>query len=535
MGHPLHIFDGLNEAQKKAVMTTEGPLLIVAGPGTGKTLTIVRRIAYLVSQGVKPENILAVTFTNRAAREMKERTGATLGEGAGNIFIGTFHLLGLRIMRESRGDEFVILSRDDQVELLMSLLKCPAKKARQAADRISRIKNSPDDRDSETQTVFDGYQSALNQKNAVDFDDLILLPTDILQNDPSNRFRNRFTHIMVDEYQDINPAQYLLLKQLTQSCASLCAIGDSDQAIYAFRGADIGDFLNFEKDFPGAVRIMLSENYRSTGAILDAANALIGNNRARIDKKVIATREQGSRITILSVPDDRAEGEAVVREIEARIGGTSHHQMRQRGTAHDRSDRSYRFSDFCVIFRTNAQARTLEEAFSASGIPYQVIGRKGSAQTKEIQETLAYLNSLAHPEGGGETERPGDQESKLLSEADYFDPRAETVTLMTLHAAKGLEFPVVFIAGVEDGLIPYTLRMDEVDNEEERRLFYVGMTRAKDELYLIHARSRFIHGQRIAPSVSPFIAELPQSCKEESAVADKVKKEKPEKKQMGLF
>jgi superfamily I DNA/RNA helicase len=235
------------------------------------------------------------------------------------------------------------------------------------------------------------------------------------------------------------------------------------------------------------------------------------------------------------VPDDRAEGEAVVREIEARIGGTSHHQMRQRGTAHDRSDRSYRFSDFCVIFRTNAQARTLEEAFSASGIPYQVIGRKGSAQTKEIQETLAYLNSLAHPEGGGETERPGDQESKLLSEADYFDPRAETVTLMTLHAAKGLEFPVVFIAGVEDGLIPYTLRMDEVDNEEERRLFYVGMTRAKDELYLIHARSRFIHGQRIAPSVSPFIAELPQSCKEESAVADKVKKEKPEKKQMGLF
>jgi superfamily I DNA/RNA helicase len=340
---------------------------------------------------------------------------------------------------------------------------------------------------------------------------------------------------MIDEYQDINPTQYLLLKQLTQSFTSLCAIGDSDQAIYAFRGADIGNFVNFERDFPGAARVTLSENYRSTGAILNAADALIGNNYSRIDKKVIATREQGSSITILSVPDDRAEGDAVVGEIEARIGGTSHHQMRQRGTAEDRPGRSYRFSDFCVIFRTHAQARALEEAFNASGIPYQVIGRKGGAQAREIQETLAYLHSLTHPDGAGETARPGDQESKLLSEADYFDPRAETVTLMTLHAAKGLEFPVVFITGVEDGLIPYTLRREGVDNEEERRLFYVGMTRAKDELFLLHARSRFIQGQRLAPSSSPFIAELPPSCKEEGVLADKVKKKKPEKKQMGLF
>jgi superfamily I DNA/RNA helicase len=530
-----YILSGLNESQKKAVMTTEGPLLIVAGPGAGKTLTIVRRIAYLVHQGVRPEAILAVTFTNRAAREMKERAAALLGEGAGNMFIGTFHLLGLRILRETRADDFVIVGRDEQVELLKSLLKCPAKKAREAAEKISRFKNSPDDADEETRTLCDAYQSALRQQSAVDFDDLILAPLDILQNDPSNRFKTRFTHIMVDEYQDINPAQYTLLKQLTRQGASLCAIGDSDQAIYAFRGADIGNFLNFEKDFPGAARVTLSENYRSTGSILNAANVLIGNNRSRIDKKVIATREQGSSITILSVPDDRAEGEAIVKEIEARIGGTSHHQMRQRGAAEDHSDRSYRFSDFCVIFRTHAQARVLEEAFNASGIPYQVIGRKGSAQAREIQETLAYLYSLAHPDGAGETARPGDQESKLLSEADYFDPRAETVTLMTLHAAKGLEFPVVFITGVEDGLIPCTIMKDGVDIEEERRLFYVGVTRAKDELFLLHARSRFIHGQRFAPSSSPFIAELPERCKEESAVADKVKKEKPEKKQMGLF
>jgi len=529
-----HIFDGLNESQKKAVMTIDGPVLIVAGPGTGKTLTIVRRIAYLVHQGVKPENILAVTFTNRAAREMKERTAAMLGEGSGKIFIGTFHLLGLGIIRENHAGDFVIYSRDEQVELLKSMLKSPAKKARQAADRISRIKNALDDCDDETRNIYDAYQSALKQNSAVDFDDLILTPIDILRNDPSNRFRNRFTHIMVDEYQDINPVQYRLLKQLTQSGANVCAIGDSDQAIYGFRGADAGAFLSFSNDFENAALVTLTENYRSTGMVLAAAGSLIKNNRKRIGKKVAPTKEPGRRLSVISAPDERAEAEFIVREIEARIGGTSHDRMRQATGTRDAFDGAFGFSDFGVMFRTNAQARAMEEAFSASGIPYQVIGR-GSLQSKEINETLVYLRSLVDPGGPVAPDAVDSEETKLLTAADYFDPRADAVTLTTLHTAKGLEFKVVFIAGVEDGLLPYTLSQEDADLEEERRLFYVGMTRARDELFLIRARNRFLYGRRHAPSPSPFFHEVPSDFVDIIDIPDRMQKQKEQDRQMGLF
>ncbi|MEK6698775.1 MAG: UvrD-helicase domain-containing protein [Nitrospirota bacterium] len=533
-----HIFDDLNEPQKQAVTTTNGPLLVVAGPGTGKTLTIVRRIACLIHQGARPENILAVTFTNRAAREMRERSQALFGEDAGKIFIGTFHLLGLRIIRDSRGEEFVILDRDEQVELLKPLMKDSVKKAQQMVERISRIKNFLVDGDGETGEIYEAYQAALKQRNAFDFDDLIGTPIEMLQNsDIARTYQDRFKYIIVDEYQDINPAQYCLLRLLAGPAGNVCAVGDPDQAIYAFRGADLENFLNFEKDFPGAARITLAENYRSTAAVLNAADTVIKNNQKRITKELVPTREQGPQISLLSVPDEREEGEFIVNEIEHRMGGTSHYQQYTSG-ARRVTERSFRFSDFAVIYRTNAQAKALEETFSASGIPYQVIGRRSNAQTKEIEETIAYLQSLIQPDnaaGPGPADAIDAKEAKLLTAADFFDPRADAVALMTLHMAKGLEFPVVFITGCEEGLIPCTIMKDGVDIEEERRLFYVGMTRAKDELFLVHSRRRFLYGQQLTPLPSPFLSEIPGKFIGVSIVPDRVKKEKQREKQLGLF
>ncbi len=527
------IFDGLNDAQKKAVTSIDGPLLIVAGPGTGKTLTIVRRIAYLIHQGVRPENILAVTFTNRAAREMRERTEALLGKDAKRIFIGTLHLLGLRILKEASSGAFTLCGRDEQVEILKPLVRGSARKARQAAEMISRIKNSLEDGDEEAGKVYAAYQACLKERHALDFDDLILAPSDILSNAPASGTSAAFTHIMVDEYQDINPAQYRFLQLLAKSNPNFCAIGDSDQAIYGFRGADAGAFLSFGRDFANAERIMLEQNYRSTGTVLSAAGGLIKNNSRRIEKEIVPTRGRGVPVRVVSAPDERGEGEFIVREIEARIGGTSHDRMRQTTGPRNAPDGPCSFSDFAVIYRTNAQARAVEEALLASGIPYQVIGRKSSLLSKEVGETLAYLRSIAGADDDAATDDPG--EAGLLTEADFFDPRANAVTLSTLHTAKGLEFRVLFLAGVEEGLVPFTVTRDDVDIEEERRLFYVGMTRAKDELFLLHARNRFLYGQRTAPSPSPFLQEIPGALIDTIVIPDRVKKQKEPDRQMGLF
>jgi superfamily I DNA/RNA helicase len=531
------ILDGLNEAQKRTVTTTEGPLLVVAGPGTGKTLTIVRRIAHLVQQGVRPENILAVTFTNRAAREMQERTASILGDTAAKIFIGTFHLLGIRIIQVNRGNDFGICSRDEQIELLKPLMKGTAKKAEQMAEHISRIKNFLATADPEVQKSYEAYNVALKQRNAHDFDDLIRNPIELLEkNDELQRkCQDRFQYCIVDEYQDINPAQYRLLKLLIGRNNNVCVVGDSDQAIYAFRGADLQNFLNFEQDFPGAARITLTENYRSTGAILSAADSVIKNNQKRIDKELTPVREKGAHLTVISVPDERTEGTAIIQEIEERIGGTSHYRMTHGNTGKGDPARAFGFSDFGVIYRTNAQAKALEEEFSASGIPYQVIGHKSSAQAKETEETLIYLRSLISPDAATGTTAGYTEEAKLLGPADFFDPRANVVTLMTLHMAKGLEFPVVFITGCEDGLIPCRIMKHEVDLEEERRLYYVGMTRAKDELFLLHSRRRFLYGQKLSPAPSPFLAEIPGALVKCMVVPTKVKKQKELDRQLGLF
>ena len=636
-----HILNGLNDSQKMAVTTTEGPVLVVAGPGTGKTLTIIRRIAYLINQGVAPENILAVTFTNRAAKEMLERAKVILDRSCDRIFIGTFHLLGLKIIRHTLPDDFIIFSRDEQLNLLKTLLKKSGSKAQQVAEKISRFKNFIEEADDETEDIYERYQSALKENSALDFDDLILGPVQLLgKSDQLERYGAQSRYIIVDEYQDINPAQYKLLRLLTGSSRNICAVGDSDQAIYAFRGADMGNFLNFEKDYEGAERIFLTDNYRSTGTILNTSNSLIKNNLKRIDKEVSAVREKGSLVTIISVPDEKAEGEAIVREIEQRIGGTSHYQMMHNSPDRDFPNDSYCFSDFAVIFRTNAQAKAIEDIFIKAGIPYQIIGRANPVKSNEISDTLSYLKAIINPEhdlslrrvlalpsiGIGNSDLseisgyaeenglslydalkaiaqqgdkningflstmenllalkndlPADEflakiieksglksyyknsedslellknlaaayrdldpaaaivrvadEALLMTPADCFDPRAEVVTLMTLHMAKGLEFKVVFIAGVEEGLIPYTLRKDSIDIEEERRLFYVGMTRARDELFLINARKRFLYGERLTPLPSSFLKEITEEFTNSIVIPDRARKQK-ENNQMGLF
>jgi superfamily I DNA/RNA helicase len=268
---------------------------------------------------------------------------------------------------------------------------------------------------------------------------------------------------------------------------------------------------------------------------LNAADSLIKNNQKRIEKELVSTREKGQRVSVTSVPDERAEGTAIVQEIEKRMGGTSHYQMTRNSSGRGDPERAFRFSDFAVVFRTNAQAKALEDAFAASGIPYQIVGRRMNAQRKEIEETITYLQSLIHPSIVTKPDLTDAKESKLLSAADFFDPRADAVTLMTLHMAKGQEFPIVFITGCEDGLIPCTLMEAGVDIEEERRLLYVGMTRAKNELFLIHARSRFLYGQRFNPSPSPFLTEIPEKYIQVSVVPDREKKQKEKDRQLRLF
>lgn len=534
----------LNDAQQKAVTAAEGPLLVVAGPGTGKTLTIVRRIAYLIHTGVDPRRILAVTFTNRAAAEMRERAAA-IGDGAPGSasrlpFIGTFHLLGLRMLQESRSEDVTLLGREEQVELLSSLLACPARQARKTADRISRVKNFLAPLDGEVQEPYERYQRALREKNALDFDDLIRIPVDLIESGGAasciERYRGGYRHLIVDEYQDINPAQYRLLRGLAGREGSVCAVGDADQAIYAFRGADLESFLNFRRDFPQAMTVCLTDNYRSTGTIVSAADALIRRNRKRMDRQLTALRDAGCRITALTVPDERAEGGAIVAEIEARMGGTSSYRFCVgdfRGASGEGRP-AYRFSDFGVVFRTNAQAKALEEAFSASGIPYQVIGRTGSLQERQREELIASLSSVLHPEGIQEGSGGASKEAQLLTPADLFDPRADAVALMTMHMAKGLEFPVVFVAGVEEGLIPSAMNDDDADAEEERRLLYVAMTRAKDELVLLSARTRFLYGERRAQAPSSFLESIPPELIERREIAVKAKQQKKER-QIGLF
>ena len=591
----------LNESQRRAVVTTEGPVMIVAGPGTGKTLTIVRRIAHLIHEkNIRPEQIVAITFTNRAAQEIRERTVSLLGTDVSQMFLGTFHVLGLKIIQDNLSDNHVIYNREEQLSILRDLLRKTPHKPQHVLEKISRIKNFLDEEDGEITKIYGDYQAQLAKKSAMDFDDLILKPIEVLgNNETAEKYSDAFRYIMVDEYQDINPAQYRFLKILAGEHANVCVIGDADQAIYAFRGSDVSNFLHFEEEFREAQRITLTNSYRSTGIILRASDALIKKNTRRIERNLLVTREAGPPVSVLSVPDERSEGEYIIREIEKRIGGISHDHVFARGQYYEDDEASsYTFSDFVVLYRTNMQARVLEECFTRSGIPFQVVGRKSLLKKQEIADTLKLLKSVLNPlyeqeltgtslknidaailgrfrllkdslplpefleavlmDSGlkahyGEEKfgfianlassyqgmKPASalacfvNELNLLSPGDEFDTNADAVSLMTLHMAKGLEFRVVFITGVEEGIIPY-IKNEQCDMEEERRLFYVGMTRASNELFLIHARKRFLYGQTRFPAPSPFLADIPETLRQHTTIHDRQKKQKTEK-QIGLF
>ncbi|HVN23019.1 MAG TPA: UvrD-helicase domain-containing protein [Syntrophorhabdales bacterium] len=564
------ILEGLNESQKQAVTAAVKHLLVIAGPGTGKTLTIVRRIAYLLQQGVPPDQIIAVTFTNRAAREMRERIETYVGLRSVEMFVGTFHVLGLTILRESLSEQFAVCTREDQIDLLKQIVGSSTK-ARSSLEKISRLKNSIEEPDPEMQRVYEAYENELRRNAMRDFDDLILLPVNLFETGrAARRFSNVPKHIIVDEYQDIAAAQYRFLKSLAGAhpLNTLCAVGDSDQAIYGFRGADVQNFLDFRRDFPDSASVVLGENFRSTRTIMAAADMVIRNNVKRMEKEVRARKETGVLIRTVLTSDEMDEAEFIVREIESRVGGTSHFRMVGNKTPRDYMETSYAFSDFSVLFRTNTQAGVLRQAFEQWGIPCQLVGERHAFRKKKLIETLrshmdtlpeefelAKLLQIFAREAGVRAEdkellftiaevyrhlptRKAISETinelTLFTSADAFNPKVDAVALMTLHMAKGLEFKVVFVAGCEESLLPFVPARGDADVEEERRLFYVGMTRAKDELLLLHARKRMIYGRVLSRVSSRFVREIPKEFVIAESLQEKPKKPKPPQ-QPGLF
>ncbi|HTJ24474.1 MAG TPA: UvrD-helicase domain-containing protein [Gemmatimonadaceae bacterium] len=637
---------GLNPAQREAVLHVAGPLLVLAGAGSGKTRVLTTRIARLIDvEGVDPSHILAVTFTNKAAGEMRDRIGRLLGAEPAGMWAGTFHAIGARMLRASahlvnRTPAFTIYDQDDSLSVIKRLMEQHGVSPKQYAPRaiqsaISDAKNAlvtPAEyerlaMDPFAKTVAPMYRSlaeALQRANAVDFDDLLELPLRMLQRHPErlSAYRDRFRYILVDEYQDTNRAQYELIKLLGGEHGNVCVVGDDDQSIYGWRGADIRNILDFNKDFPHATVVRLEENYRSTPEILDLANLVISANTSRMGKTLRATHRSGERVTIVRSLDERDEADFVVGELMARRSGSSLLVNR----------------DIAVLYRTNAQSRALEEALRRHAVPYRLVGAVRFYDRREIRDLMAYLKLIANPSddeafrravgvpkrGLGETTielladasrragvpmfdgaqdpsittalrpaarvalgefvqlvaslrdraadaavdellrelvesirygdylraegpesaerlenvrelitgaaelvadelgevglRPLDhflQRASLVADTDALGPEADAITLMTLHNAKGLEFPVVFIAGLEDGLFPLAKAYDDPKLlEEERRLFYVGITRAERKLYVTHAEERRRNGELLAARPSSFLDQIPDAMVE---------------------
>lgn len=606
------ILDGLNDAQRDAVETLSGPLLILAGAGSGKTKTLTHRIANLVRHGVMPEEILALTFTNKAAKEMRERLSRLLGVPNNYVFMpwmGTFHSICVKILRIEANEagldrNFVIYDADDRTALIrrvMRGLKIGDKmlKPKMVESAISRAKNdgvAPDEylatayypNQRNIALIYAEYEKERKKAKAVDFDDLLVEVARLLNDkvEVRERWQGRFRHILIDEYQDTNRIQYEMLRLLVNKERNICVVGDDWQSIYSWRGADFTNILNFERDFPGAKVIKLEENYRSTQNILDASQKVIMKNTQRSDKALFTRAGAGAPVNIKKLRDEQAEAQWVAG------------QIKQSGRP---------LADFAVLYRTNAQSQAFERAFMAEQIAYKLIGGVRFYDRKEIKDILAYLHLIVNPDdtvalariinvpkrGIGETSlqrilagdlgslsararktyddfcqtlqswrekwRSGlgaadlvemvlrdtnyrnslnDDKLKLeerlenltvlvgeagayesledfLADAALMSSADETakgnaVTLMTLHAAKGLEFPVVFLVGMEEGLLPHvrSAEADESEIEEERRLTYVGMTRAMEELWLTYALSRYSFGGRNYNFPSRFLADL---------------------------
>ncbi len=629
----MSYLDNLNEMQLKATKHMEGPCLVMAGAGSGKTKVLTSRIANLIESGVHDYNILAITFTNKAAKEMKERVGAIIG--ADRAFIGTFHSFGLKVIRENAEavgltKNFTIIDSDDQISLIKKVLKeknLDSKKfsPNYIRNRISFLKNemlsmeeirkfmnTPIDK--VVVEVYQEYEAVLNKSNAVDFDDLLLKPVRLFMDSDEvlDKYQDHYPYVLVDEYQDTNPVQYKLTRLISSKYRNIFVVGDMNQSIYSFRQADYRNILNFEKDFKDAVVIKLEKNYRSTQIILDAANSVIMNNKEKKDLKLYSDRKDGALINYMRAYDGSHEVKLVVDEIN---------KLRL-----DYKD----YNSFAILYRTNAQSRVIEENLLAAGIPYRIFGGFSYINRKEIKDLIAYLKFINNTDdevsmrriintpkrGIGEAtlrevekkslvegtsmfscmsegklssfyrmimdmrafmedhtltelvdyvidksgmrfmyendktlesdirldnlmefkslttqyeNRTGNVnlndflgEVSLMSDADNDKNSDDAVTLMTLHSAKGLEFDVVFLVGMEEGLFPHTNSLLEDGGlDEERRLCYVGITRARDILYLTNARRRLLYGKETSNIPSRFIGEIDEALIKKNEIGNR--------------
>ena len=620
----VNLIDSLNDRQKEAVVNTDGPMLILAGAGSGKTKVLTTKVAYLIEEkNIDPNNILAITFTNKAAKEMKERIFKLEGNSAFYIQISTFHSFGLKILKENcelLGYEknFTILDSDDSLSIIKKIMKelnIDANKYNPKAIKnvISNNKNEiidPEkyslyvntDFDEIALEVYRKYEKSLKINNAVDFDDLLILPLKLFNNNPGvlQKYQEKYKYVFIDEYQDTNEPQYILSKMISAKYKNITVVGDADQAIFTWRGANYKNILNFEKDYKDAKVVLLEENYRSTKTILNAANNVIKNNKVRKEKNLWTQNEEGSKITYYKAFDEKDESNYVVNEIK---------KLMEKGVNP---------KDICVLYRANAQSRTVEEAFLTSNISYNIVGSYAFYNRKEIKDLIAYLKLIYnnkddvsllrvinYPKRGignkaienlaiksnvldkslyevidsgkelefknmieeikkeeshltltelidmvldksGMKKSLEDEKSieadirlenleefksiakameinegivsleelldKLALVSDVSEQKNDNedkVTLMTMHAVKGLEYDYVFVVGVEEGLFPHSNSLESNDElEEERRLCYVAITRAKKKLYLINARSRILYGKVSSNVPSRFINEI---------------------------
>jgi superfamily I DNA/RNA helicase len=562
------LLDGLDPDQRAAAESDGGPLLIIAGPGTGKTRTLTHRIAHLVTErGVAPEHCLAITFTRRAAEEMAERLEALAPEHAAKLTIATFHALGVRILREQhdRAGLSANFGIADQARQLAVLAEVTGDEngARRALGEVSRARRTgtPDD-------LAERYTKALRLQDLVDFDDLIALSVELLEADPdlAADYRDRYRWISVDEYQDVDDQQYRLLRLLAPPDGNLTAIGDPDQAIYRFRGADVGFFLRFPEDFRPARTVQLTRNYRSNPHILGTALQAIAPGTLVPERELRPMGQHGDALVGLHhAADDRAEASFVARTIDQLLGGASFHSL-DSGRVSTDGTQGLGFSDFAVLYRTDRQSRAVMDALTQAGLPFQKRSHDRLAERPGVDQILAELAFTGDGTGVVErvrraaeavlgraaeeaeihtavdllkplAERCGDDlerfrtELSLGVEVDTWDPRADRVSLLTLHAAKGLEFPVVFVVGCEEGLLPLRWPGAEPEDEElaeERRLLFVGITRAQRHLYLSHAAERATR----KASRSRFLADIGEGCER---IGDAVPRARPRETQLRLL